>query len=82
MIWGASIFLSSFSNISLKLFINTSYGTNPIPRISGKSVSLYNNDGSIYIKDGSFIKPLSREARHTGDGTNPSLGIIDRNLSM
>lgn len=34
----------------LKLFINTSYGTNPIPRISGKSVSLYNNDGSINDK--------------------------------
>lgn len=29
------------------------------------------------LKDGSFIKPLSREARNTGDGTNPSLGIVD-----
>ena len=29
------------------------------------------------MKDGSFIKPLSREARNTGDGTNPSLAIVD-----
>lgn len=29
------------------------------------------------LKDGSFIKPLSREAKNTGDGTNPSLGIVD-----
>ena len=27
--------------------------------------------------NGSFIKPLSREARTTGDGTNPSVGIVD-----
>ena len=30
-----------------------------------------------HLKSGSFIKPLSREARNTGDGTNPSLGIVD-----
>lgn len=37
-----------------------------------------NSYGKITVnKDGSFIKPLSREARNTGDGTNPSLGIID-----
>lgn len=28
-------------------------------------------------KNGTTIKPLSREARKTGDGTNPSLSIID-----
>ncbi len=30
-----------------------------------------------HLKSGSFIKPLSREAKNTGDGTNPSLGIVD-----
>lgn len=38
-----------------------------------------NSYGTItFLKDGSFIKPLSREARNTGDGTNPSLAIVDR----
>lgn len=37
-----------------------------------------NSYGKItFLRDGSFIKPLSREARNTGDGTNPSVGIID-----
>ena len=44
-------------------------------RLEGKYKNSY---GKITnIKDGSFIKPLSREARNTGDGTNPSLGISD-----
>lgn len=30
-----------------------------------------------HLKTGSFIRPLSREAKNTGDGTNPSLGICD-----
>lgn len=30
-----------------------------------------------HLKSGSIIRALSREARNTGDGTNPSLGIID-----
>lgn len=29
------------------------------------------------IKNGSIIKPLSREARRTGDGTNPSMAVLD-----
>ena len=29
------------------------------------------------LSNGSFIKPLSREARTTGDGTNPSVGIVE-----
>ena len=43
---------------------------------------LYNKYKNSYgkitsLKDGSFIKPLSREARNTGDGTNPSCAIVD-----
>lgn len=44
-------------------------------RLKGKFKDSYGKITSQ--KDGSFIKPLSREARNTGDGTNPSLGIID-----
>ena len=44
-------------------------------KIKGKYKNSY---GKITInKNGSFIKPLSREARNTGDGTNPSVGIVD-----
>ena len=44
-------------------------------RLQGKYKGSY---GKITnLKDGGFIKPLSREARNTGDGTNPSVGIID-----
>lgn len=32
----------------------------------------------IFTRDGSTITPLSKEARKTGDGTNPSVGIIDK----
>lgn len=44
-------------------------------RLKGKFKDSYGKITST--RDGSFIKPLSREARNTGDGTNPSLGIID-----
>ena len=44
-------------------------------RLKGKFKDSYGKLTSI--KDGSFIKPLSREARNTGDGTNPSVGIVD-----
>ena len=44
-------------------------------RLKGKYKDSYGKVTSI--KDGSFIKPLSREARNTGDGTNPSVGIVD-----
>lgn len=44
-------------------------------RLSGKYKNSYGKITSV--KDGSFIKPLSREAKNTGDGTNPSLGIVD-----
>ncbi len=43
--------------------------------LKGKYTTSY---GMIkHVKSGSFIKPLSRESRKTGDGTNPSLGIVD-----
>lgn len=29
------------------------------------------------LNNGSIIKPLSREARRTGDGTNPSMAVLD-----
>ena len=44
-------------------------------RLKGKYKNSYGKVTSL--KDGSFIKPLSREARNTGDGTNPSVGIVD-----
>lgn len=44
-------------------------------RLKGKYKNSYGKVTSL--KDGSFIKPLSREARNTGDGTNPSIGIVD-----
>lgn len=30
-----------------------------------------------HLKSGSVIQPLSKEARKTGDGKNPSLGVVD-----
>lgn len=45
-------------------------------RLKGKYKNSYGKVTSL--KDGSFIKPLSREARNTGDGTNPSVGIVDK----
>ena len=44
-------------------------------RLQGKYKNSYGKVTNL--KDGSFIKPLSREARNTGDGTNPSVGIVD-----
>ena len=44
-------------------------------KLKGKYKTSYGKITSIL--DGSFIKPLSREARTTGDGTNPSIGICD-----
>ena len=52
------------------------YQLDTCDRLKGKYKDSY---GKITnIKDGSFIKPLSREARNTGDGTNPSCAIVDR----
>ena len=46
-----------------------------VPELAGKFTDSY---GHIrHIRSGSIIRPLSREARKTGDGTNPSLGILD-----
>ena len=43
--------------------------------LSGKYKDAY---GKItHLKSGSIIVPLSKEAKKTGDGTNPSLGIVD-----
>ncbi len=45
-------------------------------KLKGKYKTSY---GKItFKKDGSFIQPLTRESRKSGDGTNPSLGICDR----
>ena len=33
-----------------------------------------------HIKSGSFIKPLSREAKNTDNANNPSLAIVDRRI--
>ncbi|PFN14855.1 terminase large subunit [Bacillus cereus] len=43
--------------------------------LKGKFTDSY---GKItHIKSGSIIKPLSKEARKTGDGTNPGVSVID-----
>lgn len=43
--------------------------------LAGKFKDAY---GKItHIRSGSIIVPLSKEAKKTGDGTNPSLGIVD-----
>jgi phage terminase large subunit-like protein len=45
------------------------------PMLKGKFKEAY---GKItHYKSGSIIVPLSKEAKKTGDGTNPSLGIVD-----
>lgn len=43
--------------------------------LAGKYKDAY---GKItHLRSGSIIVPLSKEAKKTGDGTNPSLGIVD-----
>lgn len=45
------------------------------PILKGKYKEAY---GKItHIRSGSVIVPLSKEAKKTGDGTNPSIGIVD-----
>lgn len=45
------------------------------PMLEGKYKDSY---GKItHIKSGSIIQPLSKEARKTGDGKNPSIAILD-----
>jgi phage terminase large subunit-like protein len=45
------------------------------PMLAGKYKEAY---GKItHLRSGSIIVPLSKEAKKTGDGTNPSLGIVD-----
>lgn len=46
-----------------------------VEMLAGKYTDSY---GRIrHIRSGSVIQPLSKEARKTGDGKNPSLGIVD-----
>ncbi|MDM5270533.1 terminase large subunit [Bacillus wiedmannii] len=46
-----------------------------VDMLKGKFTDSY---GKItHIKSGSIIKPLSKEARKTGDGTNPGVSVID-----
>ncbi|MFK7695395.1 terminase large subunit [Paenibacillus sp. HJGM_3] len=46
-----------------------------VEMLAGKFTDAY---GRIrHLKSGSVIQPLSKEARKTGDGKNPSLGIVD-----
>lgn len=46
-----------------------------VEMLAGKFTDSY---GRIrHLKSGSVIQPLSKEARKTGDGKNPSLGIVD-----
>ena len=48
---------------------------NSCPMLAGKYKDSY---GKItHLRSGSVIVPLSKEAKKTGDGTNPSMGIVD-----
>ncbi|WP_242224488.1 terminase large subunit [Bacillus cereus group sp. BfR-BA-01380] len=65
--WGRDQSDKVYSEINLQLA--------PVELFKGKYSDAY---GKIkHSKTGSIIQPLSKEARKTGDGSNPSLGILD-----
>lgn len=64
------------SDQSKNLYRDLEFQLGGCEKLRGKYKTSY---GKITFKrDGSFIQPLTRESRHSGDGTNPSLGIVDR----
>lgn len=63
------------SDQSKNLYRDLEFQLQSCSRLAGQYKTSY---GKVtFKKDGSFIQPLTRESRHSGDGTNPSLGIID-----
>jgi phage terminase large subunit-like protein len=65
--WGRDQSDKVYSEINLQL--------SPVELFKGKYSDSY---GKIkHLKTGSIIQPLSKEARKSGDGSNPSLGILD-----
>lgn len=63
------------SDQSKNLYRDLEFQLGGCEKLKGKYKTSY---GKItFKKDGSFIQPLTRESRHSGDGTNPSLGIVD-----
>ena len=63
------------SDQSKNLYRDLEFQLGGCDKLKGKYKTSY---GKItFKKDGSFIQPLTRESRKSGDGTNPSLGIVD-----
>ena len=64
------------SEQSKNLYRDLEFQLGGCDKLKGKYKTSY---GQVTVlKDKSFIKPLTRESRKTGDGTNPALGICDR----
>lgn len=70
------IYISSWTRDQSSLVYNESLAQiGQVDMLRGKFSDSYN---MIRVKkNGSVIKPLSREARKTGDGTNPSMAVLD-----
>ena len=64
------------SEQSKNLYRDLEFQLGGCDKLKGKYKTSY---GQVTVlRDKSFIKPLTRESRKTGDGTNPALGICDR----
>ncbi len=70
------IYISSWTRDQSNLVYNEALSQiSKVDMLKGKYSDSYN---MIRVrKNGSMIKPLSREARKTGDGTNPSFSVLD-----
>lgn len=70
------IYISSWTRDQSSLVYNETLSQiSKVDMLKGKYSDAYN---MIRVKNnGSVIKPLSREARKTGDGTNPSFSVLD-----
>ena len=63
------------SEQSKNLYQDLEFQLGGCDKLKGKYKTSY---GQVTVnRDKSFIKPLTRESRKTGDGTNPALGICD-----
>lgn len=70
------IYISSWIRDQSSLVYNEALSQiNKVDMLKGKFSDSYNM--IKVLKNGSIIKPLSREARKTGDGTNPSFSVMD-----
>ena len=70
------VYISSWTRDQSSLVYNESLSQiRQVDMLKGRFSDSY---GMIRVRNnGSIIKPLSREARKTGDGTNPSIAVLD-----